>query len=541
MNKIITIVIAIILLASAIVGILIQKPEPLANNPLPKPSINPNIKVETNCTDSIDNDQDGMTDNEDGDCWLREGAVFVEDFEPVRIFKDFADMAPQLKDIGVKTIETLPLWDHPSTGNHGVRWAVRDYSKLDPERGTEADLSEFIKKAHEVGLKVVPYVQITGTFASSPACKDKIIAGNTLFYDKDGKGGALYQYQLANPNKEIILKNVNGQFLCLPTGWGFAVNQDSPDVIELAKEIYATQIVDRGLDGMRLDASGRNHCLEGEKVYLENKKYDCIDPATEKHSPLTLYRELKNLKTPDQVFMAEVQYTEALTSDYMWKYPYYPATPDIDEVAEASEGYEFLSMLRHVKTGEITSSRLVEWVKDQPILYNRQRFRMIRNWNGVDKSVVSFVATDPRYYPAVTMAVTIPGISKVSDYELFGDEYADNYYKIAPTNSPESRKDHWKKVLNLRNSSNSFKYGDIKDIWRSGGKTYAYSRTYQGETAIVIINFSGKTAISVLNLPFKSGIILSDELNNEEFTVSDPSSFKVSVPAYGARILIIKK
>jgi glycosidase len=312
-------------------------------------------------------------------------------------------------------------------------------------------------------------------------------------------------------------------------------------VIELAKEIYKNQILSRGLDGMRLDASGRNHCLKGEKIYLDNKKYGCVDPSTEKHSPLVLYRELKKLKTPDQVFMAEVQYTEAIASDYMWKYPYYPATPDIDEVAEVSEGYEFLSMLRSVKTGEFTSSKLVEWINNQPILYNRQRFRMIRNWNGVDRSVVSFVATDPRYYPVVTMAATIPGIPKVSDYELFGDKYADDYYKITPTSSPENRKDHWKKILNIRNSSNPLKYGDIKDVWRSGDNIYAYSRTYENETVIAVINFSGKTATSVLNLPFKSGAMLSDELSNDKFTVNDPSNFRISVPAYGARILTVKK
>ena len=101
--------------------------------------------------------------------------------------------------------------------------------------------------------------------------------------------------------------------------------------------------------------------------------------------------------------------------------------------------------------------------------------------------------------------------------------------------------DFYKKVLNIRNASDALKYGDIKNIWRSGDNVIAYSRTYENETIIVVINFSGKQTTSTLNLPFKSGTILSDEISSEELTVINPSNFKISVPPYGSRILTIKK
>jgi hypothetical protein len=36
------------------------------------------------------------------------------------------------------------------------------------------------------------------------------------------------------------------------------------------------------------------------------------------------------------------------------------------------------------------------------------------------------------------------------------------------------------------------------------------------------------------------GAIFYDELNNEKFSVNDPDNFRISVPAYGARILMRK-
>ncbi len=504
------------------------------------------VKVETICIDGIDNDGDGLIDNQDGDCWIREGAVFQDEFAPTRTFNELSAISPILKDIGVNTIELFPIWDHPyyftPEASIFTRWGVRDYSKLDPDRGTEQELIHFINTAHTTGLKIVPFLDITTTFPPSNVCKSKIIQGYKLYYDTDGIGGATYQYQMAHPAKNILLKNLNGEFDCAPTGFGFVTNQDSPDFVSFIKNLYSTQILSRNFDGLRLDAPVVNHCVTGEKIDFNGKIYDCIDPVAEKHSPLPLYRQLRAMSPPNFVFLSEHTTTNLMFYDYQVKYPYYSPNPDMDEVADVTEGYEFEKILYDILIlNKVTPSGLIEWINNQPILYNRQRFRMIRNWNNAGKIFIEFAAKDPRYYPAVTLATTIPGIPKVTDYELFGGEYADKNYKITPTNSPENRREHWKKVLAIRNSNNALKYGNIKNVWKSGDTVYAYSRTYENETVIVSINFNGRPAASVLAIPFNAGATLKDELSDEFYTVDNPSNFQITVPAYGSRILTIKR
>ena len=499
------------------------------------------IRTESICTDGIDNDADGLVDNEDGDCWIREGAVFMEDFIPVRSFEDIEKMLPELREIGINTLELLPVWKSCSSGNPWVRWAISDYYVIDPERGGEEKLQNLIEQAHNLELKIVPMIQTTGTFTpSQDVCKGRTIPVEKLFYDQDRNGGYFYQYQIANPDKEILLQNLDGDYACLPPGFGFAVNQDSEDTIELIEIIYKKQILSRGFDGARLDANGVNNCVDKEMIYFPCNKNICPDPVEKRHTPLPLYRRLTNLKSPDQVFLTEVFSSERIFSDDHCNYPYYSSYPDIDEVAEVSEGYEFIYLLGHIVTNELNSAELVDWVNEQQILYDRQRFRMIRNWNKIGLNSLKFVAINPGYYSAVTLASTIPGIPKVSDYELFGNKEWDEAYEIIPTNFPDERREHWKKILNIRNNNNALKYGSMENVWKSGDNTYAYVREYEDEKVIVVINFLDKETASTLDLSFlDKGTILYDGLNDAEFGVTDPGNFEISVPMYGSRILVI--
>jgi len=156
---------------------------------------------------------------------------------------------------------------------------------------------------------------------------------------------------------------------------------------------------------------------------------------------------------------------------------------------------------------------------------------------------MNFVVNDPRYYPSVVLVSTIPGVPYIGLYELFGSRLADKLHEISGDSvaTAPKRRAFWKKVLNIRNRSNALKYGTIENVWKSGDNTYTYLREYKNEKVVVVINFLNKRAVSTLNLSFLTkGTILYDELNNEKLIVDDPSNFKISLPAYSSRILILK-
>ena len=493
------------------------------------------IKVETVCTDGIDNDGDGLTDNDDGNCWIREGAVFMENFCRVISFND-VEMIHKLKEIGIETIELLPIWEHINSDNPAQRWAVRNFSKLDPARGTNKELKVFLDEAHNYGLKVVTCIG-EGDTGIPPTSE----CGH---YDTDGIGGALYQYQMQNPEKDILIRDKNGDFVC-SLGYGYVVNRSSGDVIEFFKSIYK-QMQKHGFDGVRIDASQKRTCTEQEIVYFFVRDgKPCPHPIDGGEFPMVYYRELAKLKKPNEVFISEHPVINVFVSNWFGFYPYYPPDTMVDEVADASETPLFeILLLDHIVNNDISSSQFIEWITDEPVSYNRQRFRYVITWMKLNKDTASFITNDQRYFPLVTLVSTITGIPKVTDYELFGNKDADKYYRINGNSveTSEVRRNHWKNILGIRNQNPVLKYGTIENVWESGDNTYAYLREYEDEQVIVVINFLDKEATSYLDLPFiDKGTVLYDELSGETFTVTNLSNFKISVPAYGSRILVLER
>ena len=203
-------------------------------------------------------------------------------------------------------------------------------------------------------------------------------------------------------------------------------------------------------------------------------------------------------------------------------------------------------ILPYLFRGKINSADFVKLLKKEPVAYNRARLRgVIKKDIGevLTKESMNFVVNDPRYYPSVVLVSTIPGVPYIGLYELFGSRLADKLHGISGDSvaTAPKRRAFWKKVLNIRNRSNALKYGTIENVWKSGDSTYAYLREYENESVIVVINFLNKQATSTLNLSFlQKGTALYDELNNETLIVDEPSSFEISIPKYGARILILK-
>lgn len=73
-------------------------------------------------------------------------------------FQDVEKDLPRIKELGVDVIWFLPL--HPigklkAKGSLGCPYSISDYRGINSEYGTEADFEKLVKRAHELGLKVI--------------------------------------------------------------------------------------------------------------------------------------------------------------------------------------------------------------------------------------------------------------------------------------------------------------------------------------------------------------------------------------------------
>jgi len=499
----------------------------------PVSTIPTEVRIETICTDGIDNDGDGLTDNEDGDCWIREGPIYKTHpyFYPKHSFKEITQQIPQLADLGIKTINLPAIWEMPP--EEGALYYnvlhIKDYYKINAIYGTSQDLKELIDTAHKYNLKVIFY------FITCCTPKESIIYNNnwTLsisLSDLEKKASELgwklkyttikgdkYVYYNCQEERGCDFKGmIVGDKVMLDhypfAFWGFAVDRTNPEVINYFMGVAEYYVKEYGIDGWWVDAPSDNW----------NPNITSGD-----HSIIELLSNVKKAiirVNSNAVLVAEsaavAQSAEA-------------RDPVLDIISEASYSWYFNGKIREL-IREKNSTHLIDILNGEKIWYNRPRVRFME---------MRDVARNPAVaQPLVVLLSTIPGIPAIPaglEIEYANQSHSDSVIDWANGNY-EARK-FYKKVFEIRNKNNALKYGSIKNVWKSGDNTFAYSRTYKDETVVVVINFQDKAASSILNLPFNAGTMLKDELSGEAFTVTDAANFKIAVPAYGSRILTIKR
>jgi len=112
--------------------------------------------------------------------------VNVRQYTPEGTFNAFAKHLPRLKDMGVDILWFMPITPislEKRQGTLGSYYASADYKGINPEFGTEADFKELVKKAHDLGLKV-----IIDWVANHTGWDHVWTRSNPEFYKKDEAG-----------------------------------------------------------------------------------------------------------------------------------------------------------------------------------------------------------------------------------------------------------------------------------------------------------------------------------------------------------------
>ncbi len=93
--------------------------------------------------------------------WSRNAVIYevnTRQYTPEGTFNAFAKNLPRLKNLGVDILWFMPI--HPISqvnrkGTLGSYYAIADYKAVNPEFGTMDDFKALVKKAHDMGMKVI--------------------------------------------------------------------------------------------------------------------------------------------------------------------------------------------------------------------------------------------------------------------------------------------------------------------------------------------------------------------------------------------------
>lgn len=121
--------------------------------------------------------------------WAENAVIYevnIRQYTHEGTLKAFTAELPRLKRLGVDILWLMPL--HPIGVSHrkgtlGSYYSVRDYLAVNPEFGTGSDMTELVKRAHELDLKV-----IVDWVANHTSWDNSLITRHPEWYKKDSTG-----------------------------------------------------------------------------------------------------------------------------------------------------------------------------------------------------------------------------------------------------------------------------------------------------------------------------------------------------------------
>ncbi len=168
--------------------------------------------------------------------WVNQATIYqiwMRAFTPEATLKATTARLPYIADLGASIVYLSPLQEASSVGGAAKGWTlpgpygIKDYSKIDPMYGTEADLKALTAEAHRLGLKVIMDVVLY-----------HMAIDNTLMQDP--------AYYMHTPDGEPILGN-----------WGRPrPDYSSPKLREFMINNLVHWVRDDNLDGYRCDVAG---------------------------------------------------------------------------------------------------------------------------------------------------------------------------------------------------------------------------------------------------------------------------------------------
>ncbi|MEI6433579.1 MAG: alpha-amylase family glycosyl hydrolase [Bacteroidota bacterium] len=124
--------------------------------------------------------------------WSRNATIYevnIRQFTPEGTFTALEKELPRLQKMGVDILWLMPinpLGKKNRKGSLGSYYSVSDYYGVNPEYGTKADFINLVKKAHELGMKV-----IVDWVANHTAWDNTLIEKHPEWYSKDSAGNII--------------------------------------------------------------------------------------------------------------------------------------------------------------------------------------------------------------------------------------------------------------------------------------------------------------------------------------------------------------
>lgn len=406
-----------------------------------------------------------------------------------------------LKNLGISGVYFNPIFKSPS--NH--RYDAQDYKQIDPGFGTNAEFSALTKDLQKAGIRTVMdfvFNHTATTFAPFADVREKGAASTfkNWYFVKS------FPVQVADPPNYVAWNN----FPSMPK-----LNLMNPQTSDYMLNLVNFWKREVPLAGLRLDVADEVDVRFWRKLRTRVKG---LDP---------------------QMWIVGERWSDAspwLQGD-QW---------------DAAMNYPFLfANVEFFADGKTSASaftnRLTQIYGSYPPQVSRAMMNLLSSHDR--PRFLTVANNDARLHQlAATVQFTWAGAPSIyygEELGMQGGADPDNrrgmeWNRATPDNAMLG---FYKKLIHIRNTNRVLQSGDPAILLvNDGARSFAWSRTWKDETAVIAINRSD--ALQTLDIPLPAkmrGVRLSDALNGKSFRVGQNNRLKVQLAPLSSAILLRAK
>lgn len=387
--------------------------------------------------------------------WINNAVIYEANLRqgtPERNLKGLQKELPRLKDLGVDIVWLMPI--HPISeknrkGELGSYYAVKDYKAVNPEFGTMEDLVEFVRTAHDNGIKV-----ILDEVCNHTGADNAWVTEHPEYYAKDADGNLISPFDWTDVYK---------------------LDYSNPATRAAMTDALKFWITEADIDGYRCDVA-----MEVPTDYWEE-----VIPQLRAIKPVFMLAEAS---TPELL-------VNAFNADYAWP------MKDVFNAIAATQGVNAYAA-KEGKTYEPTAgSAIFELLKKQEKEYPAGAIHMnmvtnhdLNSWEGTE-----FERYGDGLAAFAILSYTLPGMPMMYTGQEVGFNHPFEFFVQDPV-TPDYTSNHWTTfyemlnglkqnhlALNVNNPE-----GEMTQYEAVSPDVVAFSRTAPGDNVTVIANLSSK-------------------------------------------------
>lgn len=403
-------------------------------------------------------DSDSIYTNVKHPEWSRNAVIYevnVRQFTDSGTITAFDAQLPRLKDLGVDILWFMPVYpisEKNRKGELGSYYAVKDYKAFNPEFGTLDQFKETVRKAHELGMKV-----ILDWVPNHSGCDNAWVTEHPDWYARNEKGEMFGPYDWTDVYK---------------------FDYSNPEMRAAMVDAFKFWLTEVGVDGFRCDVA----------MEVPVDFWDETRP------------QLQAVK-PDLFMLAEAS-VPALQKDgfdmgYNW-----PMKDLFSEIAATSGQYSFKNEKGEVRTfpvrhaadiDSLLASQAAEYPRDT-YLMNMVTNHDLNSWEGTEFDRLGNL-TDA----FAVLSYTLPGMPLIYTGQETGLNRALEFFVKDKAPQWEPRNEYfefYKKLNNLKHTQEALtageQGGEMVRYATASPDLYVFSRSKGNSTVTVLVNLGAE-------------------------------------------------